>query len=141
MNQVLKIRRGTQADLPYLGFWQFGFTTDTKRLYIGNGVGNILLASALSDRKSVFRTAINLTLNETHYAVFANTASGNITLTLPDATANQGQIYVIKKIHKNNKVTVIPSGTDVIEEDTEVVLNKMGESVTLIAENTNWWVI
>lgn len=141
MNQILKIRRGTQNDLPYLGFWQIGYTTDTKRLYIGNGVGNILLTSALSVRKSVTRITANITLDATHYAVFCNSVTGNITVTLPDATANQGQTYIIKKINQSNKVTINRTGTDLIESATSLELKKLGESVTVIAESTNWWVI
>lgn len=39
----LKIRRGTQAQLPALGLGEPGFTTDTKKLYIGDGIGNNLI--------------------------------------------------------------------------------------------------
>ncbi len=37
----INIRRGTQAQLPALGLAEPGFTTDTKNLYIGDGVGNV----------------------------------------------------------------------------------------------------
>jgi len=40
MAPKIKIRRGTQAQLPTLELAEFGFTTDNKELYIGNGVGN-----------------------------------------------------------------------------------------------------
>jgi len=39
----IRIKRGAQADLPSLNLGEFGFVTDTKRLYIGDGVSNILI--------------------------------------------------------------------------------------------------
>ena len=40
MANVIQIRRGLQAGLPVLLAGQFGFTTDEKRLYIGDGATN-----------------------------------------------------------------------------------------------------
>ena len=37
----IKIRRGTQAQLPTLDLAEPGFTTDTKNLYMGDGIGNV----------------------------------------------------------------------------------------------------
>lgn len=45
MSQTIKVRRGEEASLPTLNLGEFGYTTDTKKLYIGNGVGNTLLCS------------------------------------------------------------------------------------------------
>lgn len=39
----IRIRRGAQADLPSLNLGELGFVTDTKRLYIGDGVSNVLI--------------------------------------------------------------------------------------------------
>ena len=39
----IKIRRGTDAQLPTLPLGTPGWTTDSKKLYIGNGVGNTLI--------------------------------------------------------------------------------------------------
>lgn len=41
MTSKIKIRRGTQGQLPPLELAEPGFTTDTKELYIGDGVSNI----------------------------------------------------------------------------------------------------
>ena len=36
----INIKRGAAVNLPILDLAEFGFTTDTKELYIGNGIGN-----------------------------------------------------------------------------------------------------
>ena len=38
MSNTIQVRRGAQVGLPVLLAGQFGFTTDEKRLYIGDGL-------------------------------------------------------------------------------------------------------
>ena len=40
MSNMIQIRRGLEADLPTLGAGEFGFSTDTYQLRIGDGVNN-----------------------------------------------------------------------------------------------------
>lgn len=41
MANKIKIKRGLFANLPTLDLAEFGFTTDTKKLYIGDGTSSI----------------------------------------------------------------------------------------------------
>jgi len=56
----IKIRRGTQAQLPTLNLAEPGFTTDTKNLYMGDGVGNVKIGKdtiiELTDTPSAYDT-------------------------------------------------------------------------------------
>jgi len=45
---LIKIRRGTEAQLPTLDVGELGFCTDTNKLYIGTPTGNQLLVAAQS---------------------------------------------------------------------------------------------
>lgn len=45
---LIKIRRGTEAQLPVLDVGELGFCTDTNKLYIGTPNGNQLLVAAQS---------------------------------------------------------------------------------------------
>jgi hypothetical protein len=47
-NVLIKIRRGTEAQLPTLDVGELGFCTDTNKLYIGTPTGNQLLVAAQS---------------------------------------------------------------------------------------------
>ena len=40
MTNVIQVKRGANASLPTLNAGEFGFSTDTKQLYIGDGVAN-----------------------------------------------------------------------------------------------------
>lgn len=45
---LIKIRRGTETQLPTLDVGEPGFCTDTNKLYIGTSTGNQLLVAAQS---------------------------------------------------------------------------------------------
>ncbi len=45
---LIKIRRGTETQLPTLDVGELGFCTDTNKLYIGTSTGNQLLVAAQS---------------------------------------------------------------------------------------------
>lgn len=42
---TLQIKRGLKADLPILAQGEMGFCTDTKEVYIGDGISNVPLSS------------------------------------------------------------------------------------------------
>ena len=39
----LQVRKGLEVDLPTLAIGEFGFCTDSKKLFVGTGSGNELL--------------------------------------------------------------------------------------------------
>lgn len=68
------------------------------------------------------------------------------TLTLPAiSVANSGTMHSVKKIDNNNTnfVTIAPTGSDLIEDELELILPNRYESTTFIADNTNkmWWIV
>jgi len=54
----IKLRRGTAAELPILDLAEPGFTTDTKELYIGDGISNIRIGSGLSNSANRFYVGV-----------------------------------------------------------------------------------
>ncbi len=49
MANTIQVRRGANASLPTLNAGEFGFSTDTKQLYIGDGATNYELTGIISD--------------------------------------------------------------------------------------------
>jgi hypothetical protein len=72
MANIIKIRRGTRPNLPAAGTreGELRFTTDTKDLYIDDGVNNVLLGgkTALENVGSTITEAVK----PEHYAIDAN---------------------------------------------------------------------
>ena len=97
----IQVRRGLEEDLPQLAAGEFGWATDTRRLFIGNGItsspdyapeiGNteiltVFAADAMEIR--VDNLEANVTVLQSQVtSLQANAALGSITL-LNDTTAN-----------------------------------------------------
>ena len=72
--------------------------------------------------------------------LLADTTSGTFTITLPTAVGNTSTIS-IKKIATANTVIVDGNGSQTIDGGLTATLNKIYESITLISDNTNWFII
>lgn len=68
------------------------------------------------------------------------TAAGNITITIPTASANTCT-YHIKKVDVSAfTVTIMPT-TSTIEGATSAILKIGGASIDIVSDNTNWFII
>ena len=72
--------------------------------------------------------------------ILANSNSNNITINLPTAVGNTSRI-TIKKIAIANTVTVDASGTELIDDGLTAIINNQYESITLVSNNSNWYLI
>jgi len=78
-------------------------------------------------------------LTEEKRSILADTINNNINLTLPNLKDNL--IINIKKINEKNILRIITPGNELIENDTEIILNVKNESITLLCDNNNWFII
>ena len=53
----IRFRKGVKANLPLLSIGEPGFATDTKELYVGDGISNILINSSGSGTSTVIISA------------------------------------------------------------------------------------
>ena len=84
----------------------------------------------------------NYTLTTTDYFVLVNATSGAVTITLPTAAGISGREFVIKKIDSSsNVVTVDGGGAETIDGTTTFDLEYQDESINIISNNTNWYII
>lgn len=82
-------------------------------------------------------TSITLTDNSTY--IFVDASSGDITVTLPNATTSRGKRYVIKKTDATtNKVTVLPVLSQKIDLCNDIIL-KNQDAVVHITSNAVFW--
>jgi hypothetical protein len=64
----------------------------------------------------------------------------DFTLTLPAASGNSGVLFRIKNIN-TNIVTVDGDGSETIDGATDLSLSDQYESVTVVCDGTEWWVV
>ena len=82
------------------------------------------------------------TVTTSNEVVFANATSGAIDVTLYLAASNGGKTLTIKKTDSSaNAVSILRAGSETIDGATSVILYHQNESVTLISDNSNWFIV
>lgn len=83
MTAEIKIRRGTKVQLPSLDLSEPGFSTDTKELYVGDGIGNIKIGSdsflELNDSPNTYSGTAGkcVSVNQSEDGLILTTLSGS----------------------------------------------------------------
>jgi hypothetical protein len=84
----------------------------------------------------------NYTITGTDVVVFANAASGNVTITLPLAASFGGYRFYVKRIDSSgNTVSIARSGSDTIDGQTSVTVASQYDSYTVVSNGTLWYII
>jgi hypothetical protein len=79
-------------------------------------------------------------LDDENVITLVDASSNAVTITLPTAVGIQNRVYYIKAIVGGNAITVSPDGSETIDNDTSWSLAS-GESITIVSDNANWWII
>ncbi len=83
-----------------------------------------------------------LTLGLTDFFVACDASGGGFTVTLPDALATPGRVYVLKKIDSStNVVTIDTTGADTIDGAATQVLGEEFRSLVLGNDGVNWFIL
>ena len=72
--------------------------------------------------------------------ILGNTVGGNLICTLPTPVGIQGRKYTVKKIDAANTMT-IGTAAGTIDGAATISLTTIYDSITVISDNVNWWVI
>lgn len=84
----------------------------------------------------------NRILDDSDIIILACADTAAITVTLPDASNADGRLYNIKKIDSSaSTITVDGAGSETIDENTTISLMAQNESVTIMSDSTNWWIL
>lgn len=126
------------------GQWiiQLGTATATTKLSI-NGSGSATaskiaqFSGAYVNRSSV---SSNTILTNNSDAVLVSAASGAVSITLP-SPSNGKLIYVKKTDSTSNAVNIIPSGVDTIDGNPRYSLLGQYDTVQMVSDGTNWFII
>jgi hypothetical protein len=80
----------------------------------------------------------NVTLTANNTVVLVDSTSGNVTVTLPDATANSGRYYVIKRTGSANNVTIQAQSGQTVEGNANTTLIGAGSTDSIISDGARW---
>ncbi len=135
MTSKIKIKRGTRAQLPALELAEPGFTTDTKELYIGDGIGNVKIGGSvdflgLNDTPSDYIGNENSYLQTTSSGIVfvaKSTATGFVYTDIPTTVTGtpgmgsitfsvESPIFNISPVFGNNVIWLAENSTGGIED-------------------------
>lgn len=132
---------GATGDIYYRdasgNFVRLAAGSDGKTLRVSSGL------PAWSDASSTYGTVTktaNYTISATDTVVFADTTSGNVTITLPSASGNAGYRFYIKRIDSSAHTCTV-SSTDTIDGQTSFTLDLQYTCVTVVSNGSAWYII
>jgi hypothetical protein len=142
MSQILKIRRGAEVDIPSLNFGELGFTTNTKKLFIGNGVGNILLAKSSSiDIQKTIENDYNANASE---FLMVSTIDRIVQITLPISPENYDRVAILDTGYNShvNNITVNRNGKNINNFPEDLIIDVAGSFVIFFFDisRDNWFI-
>jgi hypothetical protein len=68
-----------------------------------------------------------------------NCTGGAVTGTLPPASANEGEIAILKKLDNVNNATIACSGSDTIDGASTKTMSTQYGTLRLYSDGTVWW--
>lgn len=76
------------------------------------------------------------------YLILVDATTGAVTVNLPSAASSRGAALVVKKIDASaNAVTIDASGSETIDGATTQALAAQYDSLTLICDASQWWIV
>ena len=82
------------------------------------------------------------TVTTSNEVVFVNASSGEVDVTLYAASSNGGRKLIIKKTDSSgNAVNILRTSSETIDGATSIILYHQNESITLMSDNSNWFII
>jgi hypothetical protein len=132
---------GAAGDLYYRdstgSFVRLAAGANGKTLRVNSGLPAWLDATFATSTKTS-----NYTIAGTDVVIFANATSGNVTITLPVASANAGYRFYIKRVDGSiNTCSIMRSGSDTIDGQTSMNLDTQYMSLTVVSDGSAWYVI
>lgn len=121
-----------------------GFTTADNGYVYSNGTitaaGNLVMFGGELLHTTYPNSTWAVASNEN--IMLCDATSAGFTATLPTAVGHEGQTYTFKKIDSSaNVVTIATTSSQTIDGVTTQALSTQYESITLVSNNANWFII
>ncbi len=131
--------------------WTTAPTTLTDPGFVGQKAANdnflffCYLVNTWAKTVRVYPTPATITTNtalgDDATFIKCDDTAGGITLTLPSAIGKDTKPLIIKKIAGANSISVTAQVGETIEGVASVIISTIGDSITIISDGTEWWII
>jgi hypothetical protein len=117
------------------------FDTVPAVFYLGvDASGNVVETPVPAFSVSEISTNWNESATSGERILLVTTPGSNVTINLPPAVGNTAKI-TIKKIAGSNSVIVDPNASETIDGGATATIQQRYESITLVSNNSNWFII
>ena len=124
------------------------FQIDQDGVYKKTGVPYVEVIDGVleSSVTSVYPFLVSINVGHSPYTsanlqfVNCDTSGGNITVTLPPASANTGSIISVKKTDAANTVTIDANGAETIDDALTATLSTQWEMISLVCDGSAWFI-
>ena len=123
------------------------YNSGVQELSLGTGGirfsdGTTQTTSAGGVNKDYVSVTSHYTLTTDNDVVFVNSSAALVNVYIPTASGVGGKEIIVKKTVGSNNVVINPVvGTETIDGNSSFTITSNYESVTLISDNTNWFII
>lgn len=123
------------------------YNSGVQELNLGTGGirfsdGTTQTTSAGGVNKDYVSVTSHYTLTTDNDVVFVNSSAALVNVYIPTASGVGGKEIIVKKTVGSNNVVLNPVvGTETIDGNSSFVISNNYESVTLISDNSNWFII
>ena len=123
------------------------YNSGVQELNLGTGGirfsdGTTQTTSAGGVNKDYVSVTSHYTLTTDNDVVFVNSSAALVNVYIPTANGVGGKEIIVKKTVGSNNVVINPVvGTETIDGNSSFTITSNYESVTLISDNTNWFII
>ena len=135
----------TQNSAPTVGGqWiiQLGTAISSSSLIVNAAGGATAAKIALYSGSYFNRSSVstNTVLTNNNDVVLVNALSASVSITLP--TPSDGKVFYIKKVdYSSNVVSILPSSSETIDGTSAKRLTGQYDSIEVVSDGTNWWII
>jgi len=137
---TIQLRRGTEASIPTLAAGEPGFTTDSFKLFIGDGASN----HEIGGGGGISWSKITGNTSATAGNGYAIVSSGNVTLTLPGSPSAGNEVWAVDANEKATTytLTVARNGNNIESTAADLIINTDGSGFGLVyVDSTVGWKI
>ena len=117
-------------------------STDNGRVIVVDKYGNVKKLPQGGSFFSIINISTNYvaTFSSGNHIILCDTTTGPITVTMPTAISNTGEITV-KKVAGANPVTVTAIGGQTIDYQPSIGIKNVTTSISMVPDGTNWNII
>ena len=148
---LIQFRRGSAEEWaianPVLAAGEPGIDYTNNHFKIGDGNSDWLTLKPIGNTLNFGVYDIYTNINSNYvtsiddHIIFVDASDNEIEITIPEAANIGGKQYVIKKIGGMNNIVVSVVNNGTIDGESSAVIRYNYDSITVISNNLNWFII